>query len=94
MERRLNADADDVVPAKVIGRISPRPVFIIHDLEDDLISSDSGEVLYEAAGEPKDLWLIPGAEHTKGWQQVPDEYERRVLAFWRHTFGIEEMASP
>jgi fermentation-respiration switch protein FrsA (DUF1100 family) len=85
---RLGVDADDVVPANVIGEISPRPVFLIHDIVDDLITSDSGQVLYEAAGEPKELWQVPGAEHTKGWQQAREDYERRALAFWRRALGI------
>jgi dipeptidyl aminopeptidase/acylaminoacyl peptidase len=86
-ERRLEGDADDVVPAEAIARIGPRPVFLIHDLEDDVIPGDSGSVLYAAANEPKDLWLIAGADHAQGWQQEPAEYERRVLAFWEQALS-------
>ena len=87
-ELRLGADLDEVVPAKVIGKISPRPVFLIDDLKDELLPGDSGKVLYNAAGEPKMLWHIPDCLHGKGWQCAPKEYEGRVLAFWRKTFGI------
>jgi len=48
------------------------------------------EVLYEAASEPKQLWQITGAPHGKGWETAPQEYERRVLAFWRKTFKIAQ----
>ncbi len=92
VEQRLGADVGDVVPAKVIAQISPRPVLIIHDLEDDLITSDSGQVLYKAAAEPKQLWLIPGAEHTKGWHVMRGEYERRVVEFWDQAFGLPPRA--
>ncbi len=47
------------------------------------------EVLFEVAREPKILWQIPAA-HGKGWETAPEEYERRVLAFWRQTFGIAQ----
>ncbi|MFQ5895458.1 MAG: alpha/beta hydrolase [Nitrospinota bacterium] len=87
-ELRLGVDLDEVAPVKVIREISPRPVFLIHDREDELLPSDSGKALYKAAREPKVLWQIPEALHGKGWQTAPKEYERRVLAFWRQTFGI------
>ena len=89
-ELRLWVDLDEVAPSKVIGKISPRPVFLIDDFEDDLFPSDSVEVLYEAACEPKVLWQIPGAIHTTrgGWETAPEEYEQRVLAFWHKTFRI------
>jgi len=88
-ELRLWVDLDAVAPSKAIGKISPRPVFLIDDLEDDLFPSDSVEVLYKAAREPKVLWQIAAA-HGKGWETAPEEYERRVLAFWRQTFGLPQ----
>lgn len=91
-EFRLGVDFDDVAPLKVIGKISPRPVFLIDNLEDDVFPSDSVEMLYEAAGEPKLLWQV-AARHAQGWETAPKEYERRVLAFWRETFGISQPES-
>ena len=88
-EVRLGVDIDDVAPTSVIGMISPRPIFLIDDLKDNLFPSDSVELLYEAAREPKVLWQIP-ARHGQGWETAPEEYERRVLAFWRETFGIAQ----
>ena len=37
---------------------------------------------YAAAGEPKQLWNVPGAEHTGGLKAQPEEYERRVVDFY------------
>jgi fermentation-respiration switch protein FrsA (DUF1100 family) len=36
---------------------------------------------YAAAGEPKEIWKVPGAEHTGGIDALPQEYERRVVGF-------------
>ena len=36
---------------------------------------------YAAAGEPKQMWKVPGAEHTGGIDARPAEFERRVIAF-------------
>ena len=94
-EFRLGVDLDEVSPVKVIAQISPRPIFLIDDLEDDVFPSDSVEVLYEAAREPKELWSIPEATHSTrgGWETAPEEYERRVLAFWQQTFGVTHEAA-
>ncbi len=37
---------------------------------------------YEAAGEPKAIWRVPGSKHTGGIEARPSEYERRVIAFF------------
>jgi fermentation-respiration switch protein FrsA (DUF1100 family) len=87
-ECRLEVNFDDVDPSKVIGSISPRPVFLIDELEDELFPPDSVEVLYEAARDPKMLWQIPGAQHGKGFETEPEGYSHRVLEFWRQAFGI------
>jgi fermentation-respiration switch protein FrsA (DUF1100 family) len=36
---------------------------------------------FAAAGRPKAIWKVPGAEHTGGIDARPAEYERRVVAF-------------
>jgi fermentation-respiration switch protein FrsA (DUF1100 family) len=86
-ELRTGVDFDGVAPIEAIVRISPRPVFLIDNSEDHLFPCDSVETLYKAAKEPKVLWQVPGAAHGEGWETAPKEYERRVLAFWGHTFG-------
>ncbi len=90
-ELRLGINMEDVEPVQVIGKISPRPVFLIDDLEDVPFPKDSVGEVYQAAREPKELWQIPECSpHGKGWECKGEEYERRVLAFWRKTFGIAE----
>ena len=37
---------------------------------------------YAAAGEPKAIWKVDGAEHTGGLDARPAEYERRVVGFF------------
>lgn len=87
-ELRLGVDFDNVAPIEVIGRISPRPVFLIDEGKDALFPCDSVENLYNAAKGPREFWMVPEAEHGKAREARPEEYKRRVLSFWRHTFGI------
>jgi hypothetical protein len=37
---------------------------------------------YAAAGGPKEIWRVPGSEHTGGLEAQPAEYERRVVDFF------------
>ena len=65
-----------------IGHISPRSVFLIY-AEPGM----GGEHIrqpryYAAAGQPKAIWKVPGAEHTGGIDARPAEYERRVVGFF------------
>jgi uncharacterized protein len=46
-----------------VGKISPRPLLIIHGTQDDVVPIDSSRALYERAGEPKDIIIIQGAGH-------------------------------
>jgi dienelactone hydrolase len=65
-----------------IGRIAPRPVFLIY--ADPGLGGESSRQpgYFEAAGEPKAIWKVPGSKHTGGIEAQPAEYERRVIAFF------------
>jgi fermentation-respiration switch protein FrsA (DUF1100 family) len=65
-------------------------VFILQGGTDDHISLDSGEKLYEAAGEPKELWYEEEAVHH-GLEEEPflAEFERRVVGFFDQYLGGE-----
>lgn len=80
-ERRVGTRVDNISPQRAISAISPRAVFIIHGLEDEDIAPDAAQALYQAAGDPKELWLIPGIGHARGIRGAPKEYPKRVLDF-------------
>jgi uncharacterized protein len=65
----------------LVGRIAPRPVFLIY-ASHGLGGEELNPQFYAAAGEPKTLWEIPEASHTGGLDARPEEYERRVVAFF------------
>jgi fermentation-respiration switch protein FrsA (DUF1100 family) len=78
----LGVDLDDVSPAAVIGSISPRPIYIIHGSADEMASPESAAILFEAANDPKFLWIEEGAIHLGIHQNHPARYERRVIRFF------------
>ncbi|HXR75256.1 MAG TPA: alpha/beta hydrolase [Bryobacteraceae bacterium] len=81
-DERAGIDVDSVRPMDVIARISPRPVLIIHGLDDYTVPVANSKQNFAHAREPKQLWLVPGAKHGKAHSVAKAEYERRVTAFF------------
>jgi len=81
-EREAGLSMHQFRPVDEIERISPRPVFIIQGAADSTIPAGSAQQLYDAAGEPRTLWVEPGAGHVGTRSLRPDEYEQRVIAFF------------
>jgi dipeptidyl aminopeptidase/acylaminoacyl peptidase len=73
---------DAIAPVKVIAAIAPTPVLIIAGEGDKLIPADNGRKLFVAAGDPKELWIIPGADHGGTLAAAGREYEKRVGEFF------------
>jgi len=81
-EQETGYKMEDVDTTKWIAKISPRPVFLMQGGADVVISSDSGQRLYDAAGEPKELWFEPSLGHVDFDSEMPEEYEQRVAGFF------------
>jgi uncharacterized protein len=81
-EERLGVSITDVRPMDVIGKISPRPILMIHCLGDELVPPDNTERNLSRAGEPKEVWWVPGGYHANGHSIAKAEYEARVNAFF------------
>ncbi|HTW21215.1 MAG TPA: alpha/beta fold hydrolase [Mycobacteriales bacterium] len=52
-------------PLEVVGRISPTPLLIVHGDRDHYFPADHAEALYDAAAEPKELWVVEGFGHAE-----------------------------
>lgn len=57
-----------------IGKLSPRPLLIVHGSEDEIVTMDQGIKLFEKARYPKELAIIAGADHrfTRNFRYVFD----------------------
>jgi len=47
-----------------VSRLAPRPILLVHGLDDLRLSPDCSRYLYALAGEPKRLVLLEGARHS------------------------------
>lgn len=90
------AHVTDVKPVECIGAIAPRPVLLIHGCDDGLVLAANSEQLYQAAGEPKELWLIPECDHVQCRVVAGEEYYRRIDAFFRRPVPFQpgQLPSP
>ncbi len=73
--------SDGFDPIDHVAEISPVPILFLHGRSDRVTPWQSSQRLYDAAGRPKDLWLIDGLDHCEVWEQQPDQARRRVLDF-------------
>ena len=77
--------SNEPVPPRLtnlVDDIAPTPVFFVYGEDGQFAEVDLNPTYYESAGEPKDIWEIPGAEHVGGLRTTPEEYERRIVEFF------------
>jgi fermentation-respiration switch protein FrsA (DUF1100 family) len=54
---------NDYSPLASIGAVSPLPLLLIHGEADAVVPPHHAQRLFDAAGRPKELWLLPGVGH-------------------------------
>ncbi|MCX7678556.1 MAG: alpha/beta hydrolase [Spirochaetes bacterium] len=69
-------------PEDYIGKIAPRPVYLIHCPKDNYTEFSHGMRLFKAAKEPKFFWEAPCNVHARAWQSNPLEAEKIVKNFF------------
>ena len=81
-ERASGVTVDAVQPVDDIARISPRPVFLIQGMGDGMVPLDSAQRLYDAAGEPRQLWTEKDVPHLNMYAFYKTRYTKRVIKFF------------
>lgn len=83
---RLRVGESDVSghsPVSNVARIAPRPLLVIGGDCDALMPVEDVRRVFAAAGEPKQLWILPEATHGKCFEAGGLEYETRVASFFK-----------
>ncbi|HUW65287.1 MAG TPA: alpha/beta hydrolase [Spirochaetia bacterium] len=74
LKRKFFADLRGWDVLDCAARLSPRPFLVLHGTADDVVPPRDAELLYQAAGEPKRMLLVQGADHqfagglAEAWQ--------------------------
>ena len=87
MEWRLGCKYEEVRAVDFIPDIAPRPLFLIYGEVDPLVGPENSRRLFDAAGLPKELWVVPGAGHVDCWDVAGTEYERKLLGFFEEALS-------
>lgn len=82
------------VPYDNLGKIGQVrvPVLVIHGSHDEIIPVDMGRRVYEAAPEPKELYIIPGAHHNDTFLVGGRTYVARLKGFIQQLRGRESLS--
>src|SRR5215212_5370486 len=72
-----------VRPIEAVAAISPRPLLLIHGGADKLIPVSQAHELFAAAREPKQRWIVEGAEHCGAYFVDRISYVARAAEFFK-----------
>ena len=64
--------------ASVVAAIAPAFTVVVHDPDEAYFGEEHARAIYDAAQQPKDLWLLPGAGH--GSDVLTPDLAARLLA--------------
>ena len=80
----LGVNAFSISPSNSIKNIHI-PVLLIHDENDDGVTLQDARLIYENANQPKELWIVKGANHTGAYDTDPTKYNNKILSFLRES---------
>jgi hypothetical protein len=82
---------DRFSPLPGMAKISPLPLLILHGDQDEIVPVHHARLLYEAALEPKQLWIVPGVGHIQT-MRAPAERDR-LVAYLREVLEAKNRAA-
>jgi pimeloyl-ACP methyl ester carboxylesterase len=77
---RLGFGEDDLCPIRQVAKLTV-PKFFIAGMIDRDTTAEEAQALYDAAAEPKQLWMVDNAAHVDMLAVAGAEYKKRVLEF-------------
>ncbi len=81
MEWRQKVSTARVAPEREVGGLRGCALLLIHAEDDPIVSVRDSRAIYARAQEPKELWLLPSAEHAMAFNTAREVYVARVVAF-------------
>jgi len=67
----------------VAARVAPIPLLVIHGDADPIVPLRHGLALYDAAADPKRLWVVPGGGHIEAFGRFGKVYRDRLVTAMR-----------
>jgi hypothetical protein len=92
-QRLAGFSASQVSPEKSVAQRA-FPLLLICDGADVVLPCRHSETIFRAAAGAKELWRVPGALHTGALGAAPEEFRRRVVAFFEQQRATENARDP
>lgn len=84
LKPRLGVAAQALRPIDKVKDITAPKLFIA-GAEDEHTTLEESVRLFDAACEPKQIWIVNGAKHQDLHKAAKEQYEKRVLGFFQQT---------
>ncbi len=81
----------EIVPLRVVSRLSPRALLVLHGEKDPIVPPHNAYELYAAAGEPRFLHVLKDGDHEPDHAHT-EEVHTEVVAFFRKYLSEEQYA--
>lgn len=95
--RLYGIDLEERRPIDAIAKLGSRPLQVVHGTSDDRVQPHHAldfvrarEEVVGKAGQGVEPWFVTGGEHVESSFLVPDEYERRLVAFFSDALGAPQ----
>ncbi len=92
--RQAGVDFDHIRPVDRVAAIAPRPVLFIAGSADYDTPLPFARRVFDAALQPKEMWVVEGAGHGQCWTKASTEYERVLVDFLDRAFFSQARSRP
>ncbi len=91
--RLFGPPLDSVRPVDRLCSLSPRPVLLVYGSKEHAARFDLTQRMFEAACEPKELWIVAGAAHGQYATTDPDDLKAKLVGFFSRALLSDEGAA-
>lgn len=82
-KKRISIGAGDYSTIDAM-KVCPVPILFIHGTDDRFVPVEMTYENYKNCISPKELLIIPGAEHGMSYFLGKDQYEQKIIDFWNN----------
>jgi uncharacterized protein len=79
---RTGRNWSEADPVRWIAQVAPKPVLLLYGERDPFAPRTEVDLLYQRAGDPKELWRVSGAAHREIQVLQPEAYRQRLTRFF------------
>jgi len=80
-KKKISVDSKSITTLAALNEARV-PVAIIHGSDDRFVPVSMAYKNYKACTAPKELLIVPGADHGQSYYTERDKYEKFTLEFW------------